>query len=353
MEDNKTREESVRAQADEETQDDAVDHEQLARLIAARHDPIAPPQASLASPSVVAPASMHAPQSRPKSKAPVLLIAFGIILAALPLILWFGPKRSVEPSPLPPKGESSPPGNLGPQQSGTGIKAQMIAIPSGTFQMGRTGSPVQEAPPHSVAVHAFLMDNTEVTNAEYAEFVREMKYAPPSHWGGNKPLPGQEQWPVTNVSVGDANAFAAWRSKRDGVTYRLPTEEEWEYAARNGEQDNLYPWGNSYISGRAATRDAGLEILKPVGSYPDGKNRWGVMDLIGNVWEWTSSKAYYYPGSDQRIRPAQQNWVIIRGGSLASDPLSSDKPITAAFRDWIDPMTKNDLLGFRLVREGS
>jgi formylglycine-generating enzyme required for sulfatase activity len=74
--------------------------------------------------------------------------------------------------------------------------------------------------------------------------------------------------------------------------------------------------------------------------------------MIGNVWEWTSSKPSYYPGNDLTVKPVQQNWEIIRGGSLASDP-QGDKPITAAYRDWIDPTTKNELLGFRLVREGS
>ena len=82
-----------------------------------------------------------------------------------------------------------------------------------------------------------MMDRTEVSNTEYAEFVNETNHAAPGHWAGNKPPFGQELWPVVNVSFDDATAFAAWRSKRDGVTYRLPTEQEWEYAARNGEPE--------------------------------------------------------------------------------------------------------------------
>jgi len=88
--------------------------------------------------------------------------------------------------------------------------------------------------------------------------------------------------------VKDAEAFAAWRSKRDGVTYRLPTEEEWEFAARSGGEYKSFPWGNSWAANHAVVKEAAPQ---PVGSYPDGKNRWGVVDLIGNVWEWTSSKA--------------------------------------------------------------
>lgn len=234
------------------------------------------------------------------------------------------------------------------------IKPEPLAVPGGTFQMGRADGPStgQEAPPHSVTVESFAMDKIEVTNSEYADFVSEMNHPPPSHWGGKSPIGGQEQMPVVNVSLEDAKAFAAWRSKRDGVKYRLPTEEEWEYAARGGDQENLYPWGNSWISGRAATKDAGLATLKPVGSYPEGKARWGQLDMIGNVWEWTSSKSSYYPGSDLLVKPEQKNWYVIRGGSLASDP-QGVKPITNAYRDWIQPTTKNDLLGFRLVREGS
>ena len=117
------------------------------------------------------------------------------------------------------------------------IKPEMFEIPAGTFQMGRNNGPLQETPTHNVDIKTpFLMDKTEVTNAEYAEFVRESHHAPPDDWNGTKPPYGTELWPVLNVSLKDVNAFASWRSKRDGVTYRLPTEEEWEYAARNGDR---------------------------------------------------------------------------------------------------------------------
>jgi formylglycine-generating enzyme required for sulfatase activity len=95
---------------------------------------------------------------------------------------------------------------------------------------------------------------------------------------------------VTNVSYDDAVAFAEWRSKRDGVTYRLPTEEEWEYAARNGDKDNLYPWGNTWQDGTRGDAETGVGKEQPVGTYQQGANRWGVQDLMGNVWEWTSQK---------------------------------------------------------------
>ncbi|HEV2914522.1 MAG TPA: formylglycine-generating enzyme family protein [Pyrinomonadaceae bacterium] len=230
------------------------------------------------------------------------------------------------------------------------VRREMIAIPGGTFQMGRDDGPVQEAPAHVVTVSDFYMDKTEVTNAEYAEFVNETKHTPPSYWVEGALFLGQEQWPVNNVSLDDAKAFAAWRSKRDGVTYRLPTEEEWEYAARNGDQGNLYPWGNSWGEGRASVQKLSLSA---VGSFPDGNNRWGVVDLIGNVWEWTSSTASIYRGGANRLMTKQDiGSYVMRGGSYLSDP-SGERAITATFRDWIPESTRHSTLGFRLVRSGS
>jgi formylglycine-generating enzyme required for sulfatase activity len=153
-----------------------------------------------------------------------------------------------------------------------------------------------------------------------------------------------------NVSFDDANAFAEWRSKRDGVKYRLPTEEEWEYAARNGESGDLYPWGSEWKDGAAVLKEA---TPAPVGSREGGKNRWGVFDLVGNVWEWTSSKVSAYPGNRAEIPSSMQDWVTIRGGCYVSDPAKSDTPVTSAMREFVPPSTKTTLLGFRLVRSGS
>jgi serine/threonine-protein kinase len=228
-----------------------------------------------------------------------------------------------------------------------GIKADLIEIPGGTFQMGRNDGPLQERPQHEVTVQTFFIDRTEVTNEEYAEFVRDMNVEPPMNWLKGKPLPLQEKWPVVNVSPRDAEAFAAWRSKRDGVTYRLPTEEEWEYAARSGGQYKLFPWGDQWEEGKAVVKEADA---KPVGSIPGGANRWGVVDLIGNVWEWTSSKASLYPGSYREIPAATKDWVVARGGSYSSDPQDREIPISATYRDWFDLDFRQPNCGFRLVR---
>jgi formylglycine-generating enzyme required for sulfatase activity len=266
--------------------------------------------------------------------AAVLVLIVGAVGVGAYLMLH---SNAVTPNPQPTPTPVPPPRN----------KAELIPIDGGTFLMGRNTGPPQETPTHAVTVQQFLMDRTEVSNTEYADFVRETNHAAPSHWIGNKPPFGQEQWPVVNVSFDDATSFAAWRSKRDGVSYRLPSEEEWEYAARNGERSDLYPWGSDWQDKAAVLKDA---TPSAVGSRPAGKNRWGVFDLIGNVWEWTASKASVYPGNRAQVPQSMEDWVTIRGGCYVSDPAKADAPVSACLREFVPPTTKTTLLGFRLVR---
>lgn len=221
--------------------------------------------------------------------------------------------------------------------------------------MGRNGATVSEVPVHSVTLKPFVIDKTEVTNYEYQQFVEKTGHEPPSHWvpvpgepGKKKPIAGEELLPVTFVSHSDAVAFAKWRSDRDGVNWRLPTEEEWEYAARGGDQENIYPWGNTWTEGYAITKSSGATSPKPVGSAPNDKTRWGAMDMLGNIYEWTSTKAKYYPGSSKQVEGEQRNWYVIRGASFGT--AQEPKPISATRRDWVDGNTKVGAIGFRLVR---
>jgi formylglycine-generating enzyme required for sulfatase activity len=281
----------------------------------------------------------------PKPKSNLLMMIGGAVVVVVLVggligaYFWLRPKTPISGGPGASPTPASSPGT-------NNTKAELIAIPGGTFQMGRNDGPPQEQPQHPVTVQSFLMDRTEVTNAEYADFIRDMNYEAPTHWIRGRPLAGQERWPVVNVSAQDAQAFAAWRSKRDGVTYRLPTEEEWEFAARSGGEYKSFPWGNTWSANRAVVKEAATQ---PVGSYPEGKNRWGVVDLVGNVWEWTSSKASLYTGTAQ-IPAAYKDWVVVRGGSYASDPDDRQIPISATYRDWFAPNFRNPNYGFRLVR---
>jgi formylglycine-generating enzyme required for sulfatase activity len=277
----------------------------------------------------------------------LVVIAFG----GLMIFLFAWNKQAAKPagstvttaSPVPDRSDQQP-----------SPKNEMVKIEGGTFLMGRNDVPMDsplafdlnQYPAHSVNVDSFWIDKTEVTNAEYENFVRETKYAPPSYWSNAKPPQNQELWPVTSVSLDDANAFAAWRSKRDGVTYRLPEEKEWEYAARNGSSNMLYPWGNSWLDDRA---NVDGKSLKPVGSYPRGVSSKGVLDLIGNAWEWTATKYAPYEGNS-RLPPSEGGEYVIRGGAF-QDTGRGSKAITATRRSKVIPSTKDDKLGFRLVRD--
>ncbi|HYG80371.1 MAG TPA: bifunctional serine/threonine-protein kinase/formylglycine-generating enzyme family protein, partial [Pyrinomonadaceae bacterium] len=295
----------------------------------------------------------------------VIAAIIGVLLVGGGLGVWFmtGQKQSSEvgevtqpPGEQKPPDEQQPPDEQKPPGDGggtaeVGFQLEMISIPGGRFQMGRDDGAPQEGPVrNNVPVGGFTMDKTEVTNLEYANFVKETGHEPPSHWGGPQPPEAIKLLPVVNVSYRDAVEFAAWRSKRDKVKYRLPTEEEWEYAARGGDQNNFYPWGNEWATGYAGMKDSGATQPKPVGSYPQDKTRWGVLDMAGNVYEWTSSRASLYPGSDVQIDPSHKNWVVVRGGAYTTD--HRQKP-PSTFRDWFDPSRREPVIGFRLVRAGA
>ena len=229
-------------------------------------------------------------------------------------------------------------------------KAVMVDIPGGTFQMGRNDGNDNERPAHSVVVKSFALDKYEVTNADYLEFVLATDYRPrPVHWVVNeRPIPGQEQMPVRFVNADDVKAFAAWRSERDGVEYRLPTEQEWEYAARNGSKEDLYPWGDKY-NPQCAVLDRSTHDPDVVGSK-SCQNIWGVYDLIGNVFEWTSSEAALYPGSAGEMLPLSEPHLMARGGG-AIYKSTGKGAITATFRAPVPASTRKPEIGFRLARD--
>ena len=235
------------------------------------------------------------------------------------------------------------------------VKTDMVQIDGGTFKMGRNaGGGPYERPEHEVTVASFAMDRTEVTNAAFYEFMLKSKYKPVaadfflSHWVNDMPVKGTEDQPVRYVNIEDVNAFADWRGKRDGATYRLPTEQEWEYAARNGSKDNMFPWGNNFEPKCAHINQTTSNDPVDVKSKSCA-NAWGVHDLNGNVFEWTSSEPSAYPGSAVEVGQQTEPNRMIRGGG-AVEKTDGDNPISSTFRYPSVISKRSPGLGFRLVR---
>jgi formylglycine-generating enzyme required for sulfatase activity len=221
---------------------------------------------------------------------------------------------------------------------------KMVWISAGSFKMGdiQTGGDSDENPLHQVSVKKFAIGKYEVSFAEYDKFAEAT--------GRNKPYDrgwGRGNRPVINVSWHDATAYANWLSQQTGQTYRLPTEAEWEYAARAGT-NTKYWWGNTSSHKYANYNQAedGWKYTAPVGSFP--ANPFGLHDTVGNVWEWTCSKyTYKYNGEEQRcIDTKNLTKVILRGGSWNSE----QRYVRSSNRGKDTPNDSNDGYGFRLVR---
>lgn len=229
-------------------------------------------------------------------------------------------------------------------------KSDMAKIEGGKFTMGRNDGLPIEQPEHEAGVKTFWMDKTEVTTGEYFDFVTATNYKPtPANWEGGKPLAGSEKLPVRFVNIDDIEAFIKWRSARDKATYRLPTEIEWEYAARNGNANNLYPWGDKFEKSCAVLDEPDTEP-EPVGSKKCGENKWGVLDLIGNVYEWTETRTALYPGNTGDVKDQFKGITnVIRGGS-AFDKSGGKSAITSTYRGFVELTKRDARLGFRLVR---
>lgn len=236
-------------------------------------------------------------------------------------------------------------------------------IPGGSFWMGaQKAKPDEpghdpeaeddESPVRRVTVSPFRLARHPVTNAEYATFVEKTGKEPPEHWEGGRIPEGKDEHPVVHVSWTDAVAFCEWLSRRiskhgDPQLVRLPTEAEWEYAAR-GEEGRKYPWGDAEPSGRLANFRMNVADTTPVGSCPDGARPEGVQDLAGNVWEWCGDWFGPYPPEDEEdpAGPAAGASRILRGGTFIGSP----RYLRAADRNYRHPEHRLELIGIRVCR---
>jgi formylglycine-generating enzyme required for sulfatase activity len=240
---------------------------------------------------------------------------------------------------------------------------EMARIPAGDYWMGRTRlwlmdeigwqlrDRADDRPVHRVNLPAFLLDVHEVTNGEYAALVAKKGVEAPYHWGGRLPSAGKERLPIYNVSWHDAVTYCKALGKR------LPTEAEWERAARGGTADLDYPWGNDYAdepagegakpAKRAQSGSASGPL--PVGSF--AANAYGLYDMSGNVWEWVADwydlNYYSVSPTENPPGPARGLYKVIRGGGWAD---TESRYGTVYFRNFTLPDTRQPTIGFRCVR---
>ena len=209
------------------------------------------------------------------------------------------------------------------------------------------GGPEAGAPLRRELVGPFLVAETEVTNEQYREFVKARSYPAPDGWKNGEFPPGAALEPVTGVTWADAAEYCKWLSEQTGAEVRLPTEAEWEMAAR-GREARKYPWGGEWDE-RAADSSEGQGRVRAVKSFPAGRSPAGAYDMAGNVWEWVADEA-----RDEEGRLKSKDGVayrIIKGGS-AREPRAF---VTATARYEVLADKKSPTLGFRyvVVRRGA
>lgn len=232
----------------------------------------------------------------------------------------------------------------------------LCSVPAGSFLMGsvkaRELAEEDETPQHQVDLAFFEIGKYPVTVAEFACALQAqaihpwMNFEMEPKW---KPQLRRLDHPVVNISWKDAMAFAAWLSELTGEHWRLPTEAEWEKAAR-GSDGRIYPWGDQWDATRANVWESGPGVTTFVGMYTDGASPYGVLDMIGNIWEFCSSveEPYPYQHDDGREDPQKRGRRATRGGAWSKTLLKH--PHHAASRYSLEFYDHSDNVGFRLVR---
>ena len=273
----------------------------------------------------------HSAATPPKRHAPskIAVAVFSIVIGIVVILAWFYSNPKV-------KRPDAPTVSLTPV-----APAGMVLIPGGEFLMGNDEGDEYERPAHRVSVPAFFLDITEVTCEKYQAFIKETGHRAPPQWTKGSYPSGAGNLPVTGVDWYDASAYAQWARKR------LPTEEEWEFAARSND-GRKYPWGNTWMVGAANAGDSSPQRLLGVGSHPNGKTQAGLMDMIGNAWEWTTSDLDPYPNGKLTRRPTG-DFKVIRGGSWQELPDQA----TTTYRGYLRKTGAKDYsaTGFRCAKD--
>jgi formylglycine-generating enzyme len=252
---------------------------------------------------------------------------------------------------------------------------QVAGIPAGEFFMGADDGEEDERPAHRAFLDEFSIGIHPVTNGEYAQFVRETGHPSPAvralplmvsgaleadfralaaayFWTNGTPPEGRDRHPVTLVGIDDATAYCGWLASKTGRPVRLPTEAEWEKAARGGLEGKRYPWGDTldpacahYLPDTVVKADHGTA---PVGSYPP--NGFHLHDMSGNVWEWVSDwYAPTYYARAQYLNPQGPEgglMRIVRGGAWVN---ADGRYLRCAYRHKVPPDSYAYSIGFRVA----
>ena len=267
---------------------------------------------------------------------PLLLGVLGVLLLAL--FGWWlmsGPPHETETArtiatPVPAATVENAAATPAPTP-GPAVIEDMVYVPGGALLLNANSD--GKCPTVPVTIKPFYLDKTEVTNGEYQLYLAANSAAPPPSWKGGLFPPGAEKLPVTDVSWEEAENYARWAQKR------LPTEAEWEFAAR-GANDAPYPWGNEWRADYANV--AGKQLL-PVGSFAQAGGQFGAFDLIGNAAEWTASDFNACAKAEESVKSDAGNKVV-RGGSFES----TAKDATASARQSF-PAKRQGNMSFKAV----
>ncbi len=307
----------------------------------------------------IPPDAQAASQPLPRKRTGLVIAAVVgvlILLGAAGFVAWFLFGRA-KPAPriTPPVAveqpvTTEPPITTPPEEPSAPVVPEgMVAVAAGTYTIGRDGADPLEQPEHEVETLAFFIDRTEVTNAAYKKFIEATGHKAPTNWAGTNFPEGRDDFPVTGVTWQDAADYAIWTGKR------LPTEVEWEAAAR-GTDGRIYPWGNEFRAGFANIGSKPDDInadqypagMKAAGLFPQGASPAGAVDMIGNAWEWVADEIMAYPGNPEpKLKLASGiTHRVIRGGAY-----DGNKSHDATYRGFLDASQAYPKVGFRCAKD--
>ena len=227
----------------------------------------------------------------------------------------------------------------------------MISIPAGPFWIGSTpkdsNARPNEKPGRKVSTEAYQIGRYPITRYQYAQFITDSGHAPPPDWARANSSEQKKDHPVVNISYGDAIAYCNWLREKTGKYYSLPTEEQWEKAAQGAWPNRqIYPWGNKWNSSFCNTSEVEPQDTVPVYAHETYNiSPFKVIDMAGNVWEWTNSWYTRYPESPYESLRYGKIYRVVRGGGWSN----TRQEARISCRGRYKPETRRPYLGFRVV----